>query len=179
MTLPSRNWYQESLFTRPVLTKSLTCFFGAIVGDLLAQWVSAPVGGMSFDAARNLQLASFGLLIGGTSAHYWHTWLERRICPSAPKAPRAVISKLALDQTVYAPISNVIFLGWMHLLGGGATSAMIPYIAATLPKVLVANWAVWPAANYIAFRYVAADMRILYANVLGVLWVIYVSVVSH
>lgn len=38
----------------------------------------------------------------------------------------------------------------------------------TLPKVLIANWAVWPAANYIAFRYIAADMRILYVNVLGV-----------
>ena len=38
----------------------------------------------------------------------------------------------------------------------------------TLPKVLIANWAVWPAANYIAFRYITADMRILYVNVLGV-----------
>ena len=38
----------------------------------------------------------------------------------------------------------------------------------TLPKVLIANWAVWPAANYIAFRFIPADMRILYANCLGV-----------
>ena len=71
---------------------------GALVGDMVAQCVSAPAGGFAFDAARNLQLASFGLLIGGTSAHYWHSWLERRIWPGAPRAPRAVISKLALDQ---------------------------------------------------------------------------------
>ena len=78
--------------------QALTCFVGAVIGDALAQRLSAPVGGFVFDVARNLSLASFGLLIGGTSAHYWHTWLERHICPSAPKAPRAVVSKLALDQ---------------------------------------------------------------------------------
>ena len=44
---------------------------GAIVGDALAQRFSAPVGAFAFDAARNVQLASFGLLIGGTTAHYW------------------------------------------------------------------------------------------------------------
>ena len=79
--------------------QALTCFVGAMVGDLLAQLVTPPLGGgLAFDAARNLQLASFGLLIGGTSAHYWHTWLERRIWPAAPRAPRAVLTKLALDQ---------------------------------------------------------------------------------
>jgi len=44
---------------------------GAIVGDALAQRLSAPIGAFVFDAARNVQLASFGLLIGGTTAHYW------------------------------------------------------------------------------------------------------------
>jgi protein Mpv17 len=84
-----------------------------------------------------------------------------------------------LDQSVFAPASNLIFLTWMHLLAGGALDALVPYVVTTLPKVLIANWAVWPAANYIAFRFVPADMRILYANCLGVLWVIYVSAVSH
>ncbi len=49
---------------------------GAIVGDALAQRLSAPIGAFVFDAARNVQLASFGLLIGGTTAHYW--------CDAAP-----------------------------------------------------------------------------------------------
>ena len=78
--------------------QAVTCFVGALLGDLLAQRVSAPAGSFSFDFARNLQLASFGLLIGGTSAHYWHTWLERYIYPAAPKTPKAVVSKLVLDQ---------------------------------------------------------------------------------
>ena len=54
------------------LQQAITCFVGAIVGDALAQRISAPVGAFVFDAARNVQLASFGLLIGGTTAHYWY-----------------------------------------------------------------------------------------------------------
>jgi hypothetical protein len=33
---------------------------------------------------------------------------------------------------------------------------------------LRANWALWPLANWIAFRYLSGDMRILYANIIGV-----------
>jgi hypothetical protein len=31
-----------------------------------------------------------------------------------------------------------------------------------------ANWAVWPLANFIAFRFLHQDVRILYANIVGV-----------
>ena len=31
-------------------------------------------------------------------------------------------------QSVFAPASNLIFLTWMHLLGGGSLNALMPYI---------------------------------------------------
>lgn len=31
-----------------------------------------------------------------------------------------------------------------------------------------ANWVVWPLANFVAFRFLHQDVRILYANVVGV-----------
>ncbi len=31
-----------------------------------------------------------------------------------------------------------------------------------------ANWVVWPLANFIAFRFLHQDVRILYANIVGV-----------
>ena len=33
---------------------------------------------------------------------------------------------------------------------------------------LRANWALWPLANWIAFRYLGGDMRILYSQIIGV-----------
>jgi protein Mpv17 len=37
-----------------------------------------------------------------------------------------------------------------------------------LRPTMMANWAVWPLANFIAFRFLHQDMRILYANCIGV-----------
>ena len=31
-------------------------------------------------------------------------------------------------QSVFAPASNLVFLTWMHLLGGGTLAALMPYI---------------------------------------------------
>ena len=31
-----------------------------------------------------------------------------------------------------------------------------------------ANWVVWPLANFVAFRFLHQDVRILYANIIGV-----------
>ena len=35
-----------------------------------------------------------------------------------------------------------------------------------------ANWAVWPLANFIAFRFLHQDVRILYANIVGVSFIL-------
>ena len=35
-------------------------------------------------------------------------------------------------------------------------------------KTLKANYALWPVANLIAFRFVPGDLRILYCNAIGV-----------
>ena len=39
---------------------------------------------------------------------------------------------------------------------------------AKLWPTMKANWVVWPLANFIAFRFLHQDMRILYANFIGV-----------
>jgi hypothetical protein len=41
-------------------------------------------------------------------------------------------------------------------------------VQAKLWPTMKANWVVWPLANFIAFRFLHQDMRILYANFIGV-----------
>lgn len=50
-------------------------------------------------------------------------------------------------------------------------AAPLTFDAAVQTKLwptLKANWVVWPLANFIAFRFLHQDMRILYANFIGV-----------
>ena len=41
---------------------------------------------------------------------------------------------------------------------------------AKVMPTLLANWAMWPLAHYINFKYVPTDGRILYNNCIAVAW---------
>ena len=41
------------------------------------------------------------------------------------------------------PAINVVFLSWVHfLMHGGIAGTLLPFIGASLPALLVANWKV-------------------------------------
>ena len=65
--------YLAHLTKNPLATKAVTAWFGACLGDLLAQ---ACAGG-PFDLARNVRLGLFALCAGGPMGHYWHRFLDR------------------------------------------------------------------------------------------------------
>lgn len=168
------NYYNYSLQTAPVLTKAFTCFFGAVIGDALAQWFT----GAPFDVARNLRMSVYGFVVGGPSGHYWHQFLEANIMPKRPTSRPAIVLKLLVDQLVFAPLSTILLFVYLESIKG--TPDQIGLIIQTkLWPTLKANWVVWPLANFIAFRFLHQDMRILYANFIGILWCAYVSLVFY
>lgn len=87
---------------------------GGMLGDGLAQLAS----GEPFDVARNMRMASYGLLIGGPSGHMWHKFLDATVMPHAPKSTRAVLSKLAADQLAFAPLANVALFAFIECTKG-------------------------------------------------------------
>ncbi|CAL8460547.1 g76 [Coccomyxa elongata] len=168
------DYYNRSLQTAPVVTKALTCFFGAVIGDTLAQWFT----GASYDVARNMRMSLYGLIVGGPSGHYWHKFLEANIMPKRPTSRAAIVLKLLVDQLVFAPISTIMLFIALESMKG--TPEQIPIIIQEkLWSTMKANWVVWPLANFIAFRFLHQDMRILYANIIGILWCAYVSLVFY
>eukprot|EP00884_Botryococcus_braunii_P009703 jgi/Botrbrau1/18734/Bobra.0386s0057.1 len=84
------HWYNEQLASRPLATKAWTCFVGSVLGDALAQYATD----LPFDAARNLRLSIYGLLVGGPSGHYWHAFLDARIMPKRPQSLTAVFGEI-------------------------------------------------------------------------------------
>ena len=87
---------------------------GGMLGDGLAQLAS----GEPFDVARNMRMASYGLLIGGPSGHMWHKFLDATVMPHAPKSTRAVLGKLAADQLAFAPLANVALFAFIECSKG-------------------------------------------------------------
>lgn len=75
-------------------------------------------------------------------------------------------------QLVFAPLINCALLSWLHLTGSESSlETVLPFVAANVASILKANWMIWPVANFITFKFIPQDYRILFCNVLGVCWV--------
>lgn len=106
--------------------------------------------------------------------HVWYTTLDRNVYPEDPKSTKAVITKTALDQLLWAPAFSCVFFFFIHALDGHPEAALYA-IRTKLGPMLLANYALWPAAHLVNFRFVPPSQRILYINAIQVLWSAYLS----
>lgn len=162
--------YNDALAKHPVATKAVTSLIGFALGDRIAQ----SVGGAPFDVLRMLRLSMYGVLIDGPIGHYFYQFLDKNISPEDPKGTRAVVTKTAIDQLVWAPIMTVVFLAFLTTLEGHPDAIMSVLQAKVVP-ILIANFSLWPLVHLINFRYVPPEQRILFNNCVAVAWTTYLS----
>lgn len=162
--------YTRMLDARPVFVKSMTSLVGFALGDILAQVIS----GNSYNLLRTLRMTLFGILMDGPVGHLWYTTLDKNVFPKAPKSNKAVVSKMLLDQVAWAPFFSCVFFAFMCCLEGRPQHTMYSIQKKLIP-VLLANYAVWPIAHLINFKFIPSSQRILYINACQVLWSSYLS----
>jgi hypothetical protein len=105
----------------------------------------------------------------------WYSWLDGIVYPHDPTCWQAVASKVAMDQLVYAPFMTSLFFSGMSITDGQGVKGVVESLKTKLWPTILASWAVWPIAHVINFLYVPSDLRILYINVLSILWTTYLS----
>jgi len=103
-----RAWqrYCELLVTKPLITKAATggTLFG--LGDVLGQALDGSIERGQYDPARTLRAVVWSAAGFTPIAHAWYIKvLDRRVPGTTPKA---VISKVALDQLLFAPFINAV-----------------------------------------------------------------------
>lgn len=114
------------------------------------------------------------MLAAAHTGHVWYTTLDRNVYPDDPKSNKAVITKTALDQLLWAPAFSCVFFFFIHALDGHPEAA-VDAIRTKLGPMLLANYALWPAAHLVNFRFVPPAQRILYINAVQILWSAYLS----
>ncbi|KAK9917307.1 hypothetical protein WJX75_002997 [Coccomyxa subellipsoidea] len=165
--------YIRALDERPIMVKSATSFFGFLIGDLLAQGLS----GRGFDVFRCLRLLAFGVTMDGPVGHVWYTFLDKNIMPKEPTSNKAVVLKMLADQLLWAPFFSCVFFAFTNTLAGHP-EATIPAIQNKLLPMMLANFAVWPIAHLINFKFIPSQQRILYINCIQIAWSAYLSNLS-
>ncbi|CAM9650195.1 unnamed protein product [Discosporangium mesarthrocarpum] len=122
--------------------------------------------------------------------HYWFGFLDR-IAKSRPVSSRVknkygqALVQLSVDQTVGVVAINIGFYIFYTALVRASSGKLFPLSAVAIAartkvqtefwSMLKMNWRIWPAANFINFSLVPPPLRVLFSNLVAVLWNIFLS----
>ena len=168
-----RQKYLNLLETNPLMTKSITSGILAGAGDFLCQRLIE--GSPDLNWKRFCTFTFLGTVYVGPALHVWYGALGRHL-PGA--STRAVLSRLAADQFVFAPCFVASFFSALLVLDGKPQEISMKLQNDWWPTTQ-ANWSVWIPAQFINFRYVPPQFQVLFANFVGLVWNSYLSFVSH
>lgn len=166
--------YNRLLTSQPLLTKALTSFTGFTVGDVLAQ--NFVEKSEKYDVMRTLRMGSFGLLIHGTTGHYFYGFLDSKMPGTKPVT---VASKVLIDQVVWNPIFGVMFFSYLGLAEGKGPSEIMAKIQRDLKTAVMGSWAVWVPAHTINFAFIPPSQRLLYINTIQIGYNIFLSFLGN
>ena len=170
--------YDTALIEKPYVTKAITAFLIAGAADLSCQTSlqnrsifckdSVFTFGSSIETVDYSRLAVMALYAGIISSvvHQWLFFLSRFKSPAI---------RMFIDQMVFAPIGTATciavtatFLGDRSLLGREK-------FLSTWSDIIFANYAVWPLLQWINFSKIPLRYQILFSNVAGFFWTIFLS----
>ncbi|CAM9358957.1 unnamed protein product [Discosporangium mesarthrocarpum] len=189
--------YMGALERRPILTKCVTSGVICGIGDVMAQaltigsrkqaaGVAAFLGLM--DLRRLVIYALMGAVYLAPIVHYWFEWIDM-IGPRGGKKPtlKARVSKagkmVAVDQLIGAPLVNAGFIfmfTFFTLLTAGGFAASpfsegLAKVSSSIWPTLQGCWKLWPVANMFSFLVIPPHLRVLFMNIVGLGWNIFLS----
>jgi peroxisomal membrane protein 2 len=158
-----------------LVTKSITA--GVIIGagDAAAQTIENSKSGATFDVARYLRWAIFGLVLQGPWNHAFYLLLDGALPPTPDPFTLVTFEKVGIDQFVQAPIFTVIILCFFALVEGKGLAYAKDQIANDLGGILIKNWSVFLPATVINLAFCPPPLRVLFLNTVFFGWVIYLS----
>ncbi|KAJ2044695.1 hypothetical protein GGI01_002634 [Coemansia sp. RSA 376] len=148
---------------------------------------------LSYDPLQTLRFFAYGVAFTPIS-YRWHAFLNARFptgdivagslkqsattpskVSSLSRSTSAVLKRLAVDQTVFAPFATFSFIGGMGAMEGLGPSELVERFRIQYLPLLIAGYALWPAAQVVNFSIVPLAYRIPFTSVVGLMWHTYLS----
>jgi hypothetical protein len=174
MSFIGRAWhgYLGLLERHPLKTKCITSGCIMAAGDFIQQGIeyrtrvakqTQKTGTFicRYDWGRSFRSGIFGAFAVGPVFHYWFRFLDRAIPGTST---RAVAGKLLLDQGVMAPVFTVFYFVAMGMLERRDSVYIVKKIETAAWPTLLANYAIFPAAQAANFMFVPLKLRVLVLN---------------
>jgi len=126
-----------------------------------------------YDVARGARLVAVNCILVGPVLTVWYGTLAR-ITSSWGSGLVGTAKRVLLDQIVFAPPFIAAFFSAAALLEGRPDD--IPRrLRDGWGSAVIANYQLWPAAQMVNFGLVPAALRVVFSNMVGVVWNTYLS----
>jgi len=165
----------------PIVTNTMT--FASLLGisDLamqsLSHYTSRPNRDkrLVIDWPRSRNMFTIGLCIG-PGVHGWYKYLDY-VLPTTQL--KSVGCKVLMDQLIFGPVLYYGFFISGGMLEGCTYNESLQEFKNKFWTVYKADWAFWPAAQFINFSLVPSSMRVLYFSVATLFWNVFLSYVKY
>lgn len=172
--------YNHHLFINPILTKSITAGIIAFAADVVCQTVfptpeKAKIPWKDrIDWNRTFNFTLLSTCVFPPITHYWYEFLSTKIIGNNFTS---AIKRVACDQILFAPLMIAAFFAFT-LFMEGKTNKIQDKLRLDLLPTLLANFTVWIPAQLINFSVIQPQLRVLWANMIGFFWSVYLSKAS-
>ncbi|CAG7833569.1 unnamed protein product [Allacma fusca] len=116
-----------------------------------------------------------GLTIGFV-CHHWYNWLDR-FMPG--RTLRVVMKKVLIDQLICSPATISTFFVTLAIIERNSAEEFLDEVKSKSWRLYLAEWVIWPPAQYINFYYLPTRYRVLYDNTISLGYDFYTSYVKH
>jgi len=117
--------------------------------------------------------------VSGVLCHYWYNHLDRIYSGGNHREIKIVIKKILCDQIIFSPILIVACLLAACIMNGRERENMYKEVTHKGQELYIAEWLLWPPAQFINFYFLPTRYRVLYDNIISLFYDTYTSYVQN
>jgi len=178
--------YMQALQKNPIRTKAMTSAVLNMISDLVAQAITIfnpnndNKNNKSFDLIRTLKFGCFGALVTGPYFHFWYELVGNFF--KGMEGEKVYLYKILADRFVATPIFFCLFYTWSALTSlpqDKWSVAVLSDIDKKLAPTVVNSLFLYVPAQYYNFKYVPLLFRVLFGNLVSLIWNVYFSIKNN
>ncbi|XP_071523222.1 mpv17-like protein 2 isoform X2 [Panulirus ornatus] len=160
------------------VTNTLSCGGLLAIGDGIQQQIDH-MRGISTTPGHDWGRTGRLFLVGlsqGPPHHIFYLWLDK-VLPK--RSAKAIFKKIIADQLLGAPFFAFTFFMGAGLLEGKTMNGSLQEFKLKFPVVYAFDWLIWPPTQTVNFLFVPTPYRVLYINIVTVIWDVFLSYMKH
>jgi len=171
----SVNRIVQKLFKDHLFASNLAISFGLSgLGDIIQQ--SVEKSRSKWNVKRTLEMStSFGLT-SGFLCHHWYNYLDR-VLPG--RGLSVVVKKVVWDQILFSPICITACILVAAAIEKSDFRTTLQQTVQLGGRLYLAEFVLWPPAQFVNFTFIPVRFRVLYDNVISLVYDTYTSYVKH